>query len=182
MILTGEEIKKQVNKGDIIINPFNPKNITTNSYDLTLGEEYLVYIDKILDPAKENKYNIKKIPKNGLLLKKGDFILGHSREIIGSKKFVPLIHAKSGIARLGLFIHITADLIDIGSIGNTTFQLYATKNIRLYPNMLIGQVSFWVPKGKIVLYNGKYQNSNGPKASQIHKDFKEKMNFFNKYS
>lgn len=175
MILTGEEIKKQVSKKNIIINPFNQKNITTNSYDLTLGDEYLIYTGKILDPAKENKYQIKKISKRGLLLKRGDFILGHSKEIIGSKKFVPLIHAKSDIARLGLFVHITSDLIDIGSIGNTTFQLYATKNIRIYPGMLIGQVTFWVPKGKIVLYNGKYQNSLGPKASQIHKDFKEKI-------
>ena len=175
MILTGEEIKKQVKKGNIIIKPFNLKNITTNSYDLTLGEGYLVYTDKILDPARENKYRIKKIPKNGLLLRKGDFILGHSKEIIGSKKFVPLIHAKSGIARLGLFVHITADIIDIGSIGNTTFQLYATRNIRLYSGMLIGQVSFWVPKGKIILYNGKYQNSLGPKASQIHRELKENM-------
>jgi|TARA_Y100000310_G_scaffold200493_1_gene200552 dCTP deaminase len=172
MILTGEEIKKQVRKGNIIIKPFNQKNITTNSYDLTLGSEYLTYINKILDPAIENKYKIKKIPKKGLLLKKGDFILGHSKEIVGSKKLVPLIHAKSGIARLGLFVHITADLIDLGSIGNVTFQLYATKNIKLYPGMLIGQISFWVPKGKIVLYHGKYQNSIGPKPSQVHKDFK----------
>ena len=61
MILTGEEIKKQVKKGNIIIKPFNRKNITTNSYDLTLGEDYLVYTDKILDPAKENKYKIEKL-------------------------------------------------------------------------------------------------------------------------
>ena len=180
MILTGEEIKKQVNKRNIIIKPFNKKNITTNSYDLTLGEKYLIYTNKILDPARENKYKIKKIPKKGLLLRKGDFVLGHSKEIIGSKKFVPLIHAKSGIARLGLFVHITADLIDIGSIGNTTFQFYATKNIKIYSGMLIGQVSFWVPKGKILLYDGKYQKSIGPKASLIHKDFKEKMRFIPK--
>lgn len=172
MILTGEEIKNQIKCGSIIIKPFKLKNLTTNSYDLTLGDEYLVYTDKILDPSKNNKYKIKKIPKEGLILKRGDFILGHSKEIVGSKNFVPLIHAKSGIARLGLFIHITADLIDIGSIGNITFQLYATKKIRIYPNMLIGQVSFWFPKGKIILYEGKYQNSIGPKPSQIHKDFK----------
>lgn len=63
MILTGEEIKKQVKKGNIIIRPFNLKNVTTNSYDLTLGQEYLVYTDKILDPARENKYIIKKFRK-----------------------------------------------------------------------------------------------------------------------
>ena len=180
MILTGNEIKKQVRKRKITIRPFNKKNITTNSYDLALGDDYLIYTDKTLDPAKENKYKIKKIPKKGLLLKKGDFILGHSNEIIGSKKFVPIIHAKSSIARLGLFVHITADLIDIGSIGNVTFQLYATKNIRIYPKMLIGQVSFWVPKGKIILYDGKYQNSKGPKASKVHRDFNEKIILVNK--
>ena len=154
MILTGEEIKKQVKKKNIIISPFDEKMITTNSCDLRLGDDYLVYTEKVLDPARENKYKIKKIPKNGLLLRQGDFILGHSLEDVGSKKFVPIIHAKSSIARLGLFVHVTADLIDIGSIGNITFQLYATLPIKIYPGMKIGQVSFWVTKGKIKLYEG----------------------------
>ncbi len=175
MILTGNEIIKQVNEGKIIIKPFNDKQITTNTYDLTLGDKYLTYNEDILDPAKPNSYEIKSIPKEGLQLKQGDFILAHSNEIIGSKYFVPIIHAKSSVARLGLFIHVTADLIDIGSIGNITFQLYATLPVKIYPNMLIGQVSFWVPKGKIELYNGKYQGSLGPRASEVHKDFKEKL-------
>jgi dCTP deaminase len=180
MILTGNEIIKQVNEKNIIITPFDTKQITTNTYDLKLGNKYLVYAEEILDPSKPNKYKIKSIPEKGLLLKPGDFILGHSNEIVGSKKFVPIIHAKSGIARLGLFVHVTADLIDIGSIGNITFQLYATLPVKIYPNMLIGQVSFWVPKGKIKLYEGKYQGSVGPKASEIHKDFKEKLSFLEK--
>jgi dCTP deaminase len=175
MILTGNEINKQVINKNITIIPYTKKNITTNSYDLTLGEQYLFYTGKILDPAKENKFRIKSIPDEGLVLNKGDFILGHSIEIIGSDKYVPIIHAKSGIARLGLFVHITADLIDIGSKGNITFQLYATSKIRLYRGMHIGQVSFWVPKGKINLYKGKYFGSRGPQASKIHLDFAEKQ-------
>jgi len=173
MILTGNEILKQVNLNRIVIYPFNKTNLTTNSYDLTLGDKYLRYTSKILDPAKKAKYIIKKIPKSGLILHSGDFILGHSVEKIGSKKFVPIIHAKSSIARLGLFVHVTADLIDIGSIGNITFQLYATLPIKIYPGMLIGQVSFWVPYGKVLLYNGKYQGSVGPKPSQAYKDFNQ---------
>jgi hypothetical protein len=38
----------------------------------------------------------------------------------------PTNSGKSGTARMGLFVHVTADLIDIGSHGVTTFQLYAT--------------------------------------------------------
>ena len=173
MILTGNEITKQVRNGKIVLEPFDEKSITTNSYDLRLGDSVIEYLDEVMDPAKEPKYLIKKIPKTGLWLKKGDFILGHSVEILGSKNFVPIIHAKSSIARRGLFVHVTADLIDIGSIGNVTFQLYATLPIRIYPLMQIGQVSFWVPKGKITLYTGKYQGSTGPQPSKVHKDFEK---------
>ena len=72
---------------------------------------------------------------------------------------------------MGLFVHVTADLIDIGSHGVTTFQLYATLPVRIYVDMLIAQVSFWKPLGDIELYKGKYQNSTGPQPSMTYKDF-----------
>jgi len=172
MILTGEEIKKRYREGKIVINPFIEMNITTNSYDLILGDKYLVYTTKILDPAKNNPYEIRKIPEDGLVLKKGDFALSYSKEIVGSNYYVPIIHAKSSIARLGLFIHVTADLIDIGSIGNITFQLFATMPVRIYSGMLIAQVSFWVPEGKITLYDGKYKGSSGVRPSEAYQDFR----------
>lgn len=172
MILTGKEILLRHHKGEIVIDPFVKKNITTNSYDLTLGDEYLVYTSEVLDPARENPYEIHKIPTDGLLLNKCDFVLSHSREIVGSDYYVPIIHGRSSIARLGLFIHVTADLIDIGSIGNITFQLYATMPVMIYAGMPIAQVSFWVTQGEIVLYDGKYKNSRGVRGSEIHQDFR----------
>lgn len=174
MILTGLSIKEEFNNRRINIHPFNPEHITTNSYDLTLGNEFLRYTGRVLDPKKENPYEVFQVGKEGLLLNQGEFLLGHSEEIIGSDHFVPIIHAKSSTARLGLFVHVTADLIDIGSHGNVTFQLYSTLPVRIYPGMKIGQVSFWKPKGEIELYNGKYQGSKGPRASQVHRDFSPK--------
>lgn len=93
-------------------------------------------------------------------------------EKVGSDHFVPMLHAKSGTTRKELFVHVTADLIDIGSFGKLTLQLYATLPVKIYPNMLIGQVTFWKPEGKIELYKGKYQGSNKPRISEIYKDFK----------
>ena len=90
---------------------------------------------------------------------------------MGSKHCVPIIRGRSSTGRLGLFIHITADIIDIGSINQWTLQMHAVQKIKIYPGMLIGQVTFWVPKGKIILYKGKYQGSRGPMESQIYKDF-----------
>lgn len=172
MILTGVEIEKQVKKGKIKIEPFSSSRITTNSYDLALDKRVLKYTSKIIDPKKKPKFKLFEIPDGGLLMKPGDFLLGATAEKIGSDYFVPIIHAKSGTARMGLFVHLTADLIDIGSFGNSTLQLFATLPVKLYKGMKISQVSFWVPKGKIVLYNGKYQHSDGPRPSLNYKDFK----------
>ena len=171
MILTGQKIIEEVEKKNIVINPFSPDQISTNSYDLRLGNSYLKYTDEVIDPKKEVNYELKDIPQDGLKLRAGDFILASSQETIGSVQYVPLIHAKSSTARSGLFVHITADLIDIGSIGESTFQLYATLPITLYPGMLIGQVSFWKTLGNIELYDGKYQHSKGPQPSKTYLDY-----------
>lgn len=172
MILTGSKIIEEIQKNKIEISPFDKKRITTNSYDLSLGDTIIRYKSDIIDPKCKPSYEEITIPADGLVLQGGDFVLGHSRERIGSDFYVPLIHGKSGTARMGLFVHITADLIDIGSHGVTTFQLYATLPVRIYPKMLIAQVSFWVPFGGIILYKGKYQNSTGPRPSMTYKDFK----------
>ena len=171
MILTGEEIKKEVKNGNIIIKDFHEVCCTTNSYDLSLGNKLIRYTSEYVDPKVVPQYETIEIPKEGYILKQGSFYLGSSKEIIGSEHYVPLIHAKSGIARMGLFVHITADLIDIGSVGNTTFQFYSVLPIKLYPGMKIGQVTFWKPIGEIELYKGKYQNSSGPQVSKTFLDY-----------
>ncbi len=172
MILTGNKIFEEVQSGKIDINPFTLDRVTTNSYDLILGKTIVRYLTEVIDPRLETPYQEIIIPDEGFLLNKGDFVLGHSEEVIGSDYYVPIIHGKSGTARMGLFVHVTADLIDIGSHGVTTFQLYATLPVRIFAGMSIAQVSFWKPYGDIELYNGKYQGSKGPRPSMTHKDFK----------
>ncbi len=171
MILTWKEILKEYNNLKIKISNFNEKNITTNSYDLYLWDEILIYKEEVLDTKKENNYEIKKIPKEWLLLNQWDFVLASTKEKIWSNFYVPIIHNKSWIARLWLFVHITADLIDIWSYWNSTLQLFATLPVKIYPWMKIAQVSFWQPKWDIELYKWKYQNSKWPKASKIFLDF-----------
>lgn len=173
MILTGNKIKEEVRKGRIIIEDFCEECCTTNSYDLTLGNQLIRYTSEYVDPKQEPVYEIVEIPEDGMILEKRSFYLGSSKEVIGSEHYVPLVHAKSGIARMGLFVHVTADLVDIGSIGNITFQLYATLPIKVYPGMKIGQATFWVPEGEIELYHGKYQHSKGPQVSKTYLDYKE---------
>ena len=171
MILTGKEITKQVNKNKIIISPFNKDNINPNSYNVELGDYLKVYKDNVLDSKNKLKTKIIHIGKDGVLLDPNKVYLGYTKEIIGSDYFVPTITGRSSTGRLGLFVQITADLVDIGFKGNLTFQLHAVQPLKIYKGMKLGQICFWKPKGKIKLYDGKYQNSVGPQESQVWKDF-----------
>lgn len=171
MILSGSSIKASVGRGDIMISPFCEDQVNPNSYDFRLGEKILEYKEHVLDSARDNPTVESVIPRTGLLLESDRIYLGHTFETMGSKVYVPIIRAKSSIARLGLFIHVTADLIDIGSVNQWTLQLHAVQPVVIYPHMLIGQVTFWEVRGAVDLYRGKYQHSRGPMPSQSYRDF-----------
>ena len=172
MILTGNKIRQEVKNKKICIDPFLEKNLNPNSYNFHLGHYVKIYKNKTLDPKVKQAVQIIKIPRAGLILSPDRIYLGYTVERMGSNHYVPIIRGRSSTGRLGLFVHITADLIDIGSINHWTLQLYATQKIKVYSKMPIGQVTFWKPKGKIILYNGKYKDATGPMESFIWKDFK----------
>jgi dCTP deaminase len=171
MILTGQKIQEEVFHNKIIIDPFCLNQVNPNSYDFRLGKSLRVYKNYILDPKIENETEVIEIPPEGYVLDPEILYLGHTEELMGSDYYVPIIRGRSSIGRIGLFVHITADLIDIGSINQWTLQLHCVHPLRIYAGMLIGQVTFWKVEGDITLYKGKYKGSRGPMASLIHKDF-----------
>ncbi|MBX7551544.1 dCTP deaminase [Streptomyces sp. tea 10] len=171
MILTGPEIAYRVKSGEITIEPFNPACVSPNSYDFHLSSDIAWYTGEVLDCRAENPFERGTIPQEGMVLRPDRIYLVSTAETMGSEHFVPIIRARSSIARLGLFVHVTADLIDIGSINRWTLQLHAVQPVRVYPGMRVGQVTFWRPLGKIELYEGKYQGSTLPMPSQVFRDF-----------
>ncbi|MFD5423810.1 dCTP deaminase [Streptomyces sp. NPDC127069] len=170
MILTGPDIVAERECGRLVLDPFHPEQVQPNSYDLTLGPTLAYYTGEILDTRAENPYVEVEIPKNGFVLEPHRIYLGSSVEVLGSNFYVPRISSRSGAARLGLFSHCTAELIDIGSIGQTTFQFHSVEPLRVYAGDRLGQVAFFRVQGDIVLYDGKYQGSRGPQPSRIHRD------------
>jgi dCTP deaminase len=172
MILSGSKIIEMVENNKIVIDPFNLEQVNPNSYNFRLGNTLRVYDDKTIDPKKENPTRTIEIPPSGYVMEPSVLYLGHTQEVMGSNYFVPIIRGRSSIGRLGIFVHITADLIDIGSINQWTLQMHCVQPVKIYPGILIGQVTYWKIEGEIVLYDGKYKGSRGPTASQIHLDFK----------
>ncbi|MFF4647725.1 dCTP deaminase [Streptomyces sp. NPDC001389] len=170
MILTGPDIVAERERGRLVLDPFHPSQVQPNSYDLTLGPTLVYYTSEVLDTRAENPSVEVEIPEDGFVLEPHRVYLGSSVEVLGSNHYVPRISSRSGAARLGLFSHCTAELIDIGSIGQTTFQFHTVKPLRVYAGDRLGQVAFHRVQGDIVLYDGKYQGSRGPQPSKIHLD------------
>ena len=176
MILTGHQIRSAVEKGDIVIRPFHKRQITTNAYDFRLGDRCCVYTSRTLDARVENQTRTFVIPADGFILRPNRIYLINTEETMGSSKYAPIIRGRSSIGRLGIFIDITADLIDIGSINQWTLQLHAVQPVKIYPGMLIGQVTFWKAHGRRTQYAGKYAQVASPASSLSFLDFSAKTN------
>lgn len=173
MILTGSAIREEWKKGRIVIDPFLDENINPNSYNFRLGNQLSVYVEDLIDPQKENNLETIYIPEEGYVLEPNKLYLANTIEVLGSDFYAPTYNARSSVARLGMFINLSATLCDIGFKGQITMQLYSLNRVRVYPGMNIGQIMFWKPEGHIELYHGKYQGSNGPQASKIFMDFRK---------
>jgi dCTP deaminase len=171
MILSGAEIAQAVRAGEIVIDPFNPERLGPNSYDFSLGDRCKTYACSELDARIYNETTESKIGQEGLLVSPSRLFLVNTQERMGSHRYVPIIRGRSSTGRLGLFIDITADLIDVGSINQWTLQLHSILPVRIFPGMVIGQVTFWIIKGRIDPYNGKYGALRSPAGSLSHLEF-----------
>ena len=54
MILSDSSIVREMQSGNIIISPFEPKHLNPNSVDLTLAPQFKRYVADILDPRQPN--------------------------------------------------------------------------------------------------------------------------------
>lgn len=171
MMLSGKEIEKKLGS-DIIIEPFNRKQLNPNSYNLRLHNELLVYDEDILDMKKENKTKSITIPEEGLVLEPGKLYLGRTIEYTETKNYVPMLEGRSSIGRLGLFIHVTAGFVDVGFKGYWTLEIFCVQPIRIYPSVEVCQIYYHGIDGEYEEYSsGKYQSNKGIQPSLLYKDF-----------
>ncbi len=141
-MLSDKEILKKIKEEKIIIKPFEENKLGSNSYDVHLSKHLAVYQDKILDAKKHNKIRHFEIPKDGFLLKPGELYLGSTAEYTETKDTVPILDGKSSTGRLGMDIHATAGIGDVGFCGHWTLEISVIKPVYVYPNMPIGQLIY----------------------------------------
>lgn len=171
MILSGKEIEKQLDS-NIFIDPFNPKQLNPNSYNLRLHNELMVYEKDVLDMKSPNHTKKIIIPEEGLLLETNKLYLGRTIEKTRTENFVPMLEGRSSIGRLGLFIHVTAGFGDVGFNGFWTLEIFCVQPIIIYPSVEICQIFYHSIEGEFDKYkSGKYQNNEGIQPSLLYKDF-----------
>lgn len=178
MILSDQEIKHQIGKEKIKIEPFRTECLGTNSYDVHLGKSLAIYQDVELDAKKHNRVNLFEIPETGFVLQPGELYLGVTEEYTETHAHVPFIEGKSSVGRLGIDIHATAGKGDVGFCGYWTLEISVKKPVRVYAGMPIGQLIYFVVWGVIeVSYDkkpsAKYSGQQAiPVESMMWKNFK----------
>ncbi len=186
MILSDVDIKKELAAGRIVIEPFDEADVQPSSVDLHVDAQFRVfansrypYID-VRAPMPDLTELVEVTGDDPFILHPGEFVLGSTLERVAlPDDLVARLEGKSSLGRLGLLIHSTAGYVDPGWDGFLTLELSNVANlpITIYPEMKIGQISFFrlttpaeVPYGSKAT-GSKYQGQRGPTASRFFEEF-----------
>lgn len=159
MILTDNAILEEMEKGTIVVQPFERENLGSNSYDVHLGKWLATYRVHILDAKKHNEIEHFEIPEEGFVLYPHIFYLGVTEEYTETHKHVPFLEGKSSTGRLGIDIHATAGKGDVGFCGNWTLEISVKQPVRIYKGMPIGQLIYFPVFGEIGISYDKKKNA-----------------------
>lgn len=175
MILTGPEIKWQVGSGKLVISPFRDEQLNPNSYNLRLHKELLTYRDSHSDVREESPVIRHAIPPEGFWLRKGELYLGRTLEMTETRGFVPMLEGRSSLARLGLFVHISAGFGDNGFKGHWTLEFFPVRDVKVYAGMEVCQIAYHTLLGDEAFYSSKYQDNSGVQPSFMFKEFRDRQ-------
>lgn len=182
VVLGKEDIEHSIGFGDLDVISQESPSIEPASMDVHLSK-------RVKYPEKENNETVKVDQKETYpdyysiesprpTVSSGEFALGTTVEDITIPRgMVALLHGRSSVGRLGLFIE-NAGLIDPGFGGQVTLELanVADYDIELVSGMRIGQLTFHrvdtAPEVGYSKQNGnKYNGQQGPTASRLWEDF-----------
>jgi dCTP deaminase len=170
MILSDQAIREAIAIRSIVIEPYRPEALGTNSYDVHLSSHLALYRDEILDARKHNEIEHFEIPDNGAVLLPGKTYLGSTLEYTETHHHVPFLEGKSSVGRLGIDIHATAGKGDVGFCNHWTLEISVAQPVRVYAGMPIAQLIYFEVRGEVdTLYSAKGSakyNTRSPKPME----------------
>jgi dCTP deaminase len=186
MLLSDRDIRTELDKGRVVLEPYDASMIQPSSVDIRLDRFFRVFENHRyphIDPAVEQPELTRLVEPDAeepFILHPGEFVLASSYEVVTLPDDVAArLEGKSSLGRLGLLTHSTAGFVDAGFSGHVTLELsnVATLPIKLWPGMKIGQLCFFRlsspaehPYGSSV-YGSRYQDQRGPTPSRSYANF-----------
>jgi dCTP deaminase len=186
MLLSDRDIKSEIDKGRVVLEPYDVNMIQPSSVDVRLDRLFRTFENHKyahIDPAENQPELTREVAVEGIdpfILHPGEFVLGSTYEVISLPDDIAgRLEGKSSLGRLGLLTHSTAGFIDPGFSGHVTLELsnVATLPIKLWPGMKIGQLCLFRlespaehPYGSAV-YGSRYQGQRGPTPSKAYLNF-----------
>lgn len=170
-MLSGEEIKRRMQTGDIVITPQDNIVVNPNSVNLSLNKTIGYYTEPILDLKKNNPTENITIGENGIVLYPDKIYVARTNEWTETNNLVPMMSGRSSLGRLGYHVHCSAGMGSIGYKGYWHMGVRPTMPIRVYENMKCCQIYYFTTEGQITdTYNGSMQNLTGEElGSQFYK-------------
>jgi dCTP deaminase len=150
-VLSDGTIRRLVEAGEIVIEPWDPALVQPASVDLRLGDSFRVFenhkvtaID-LREPPTNLTKEVAVADGEPFAIHPGEFVLGRTLEHVRiPDDVVARIEGKSSLGRLGLIVHATAGFVDPGFEGTLTLEITNLTRvpIKLYAGLLIAQLSF----------------------------------------
>jgi dCTP deaminase len=150
-VLSDGTIRRLVEEGRIVIEPWDPAMVQPASVDLRLGNSFRVFhnhrigaID-LADPPRQLTEHVEIADDETFVIHPGEFVLGRTEERVQiPDNVVARIEGKSSLGRLGLIVHATAGFVDPGFAGTLTLEITNLTRVPiiLRPKKPIAQLSF----------------------------------------
>lgn len=150
MFLSDTDIKKEIDTGRITVEPFFEKQLQPASYDICLGNTFIIndpHSVQAIDPANgvyPKTHSLEVADGDEFVLHPGVSILGYTKERFGSDDFLIELNGKSSLARIGLIVHNSASIVNPGHFLHMALELCNLNNVPivLRPGMEIAQLTF----------------------------------------
>jgi dCTP deaminase len=186
VLLSDQDLRKELESGQLRIEPFDAKMLQPSSIDIRLDRYFRVFDNTRythIDPQLRQDELTTLVEADGdepFVLHPGEFVLGSTFEAVTlPDDLAGRLEGKSSLGRLGLLTHSTAGFIDPGFSGHITLELSNVANlpITLWPGMKIGQLCLFQltspaehPYGSQQA-GSRYQGQRGPTPSRAYLNF-----------
>ncbi len=172
MLLSDRRILEEMERSNIVIDPFDPQQLGTNSYDVRLGEWYfepnrnLLVVDFTREEDTRAFWGEPQQAGDGVIaIRPGDTILCHTQEVVGGTNgFTTSMRARSSIGRSCLSVCKCAGVGDVGYIARWTMEItnHSHATVVLPVGLRVAQILFYEVGVTRKTYAGKYGQESTP--------------------